>query len=307
MKLEDASRLRGVEEVAFALLAEIDEQGESLAGQGLGLRSRIQAAVEEAVSTWPELQTDLVGFVRHITAGLGPPEVIEERLALLRPADLYLAWACARGEARAMAIFEQRHLSLVPAFLAHLGESETFVEEVRQCLREKLLVGAGAKPGLLEYRGVGRLENWVRVVAIRTAINLGLHEKKHRPGTQALAEDALCAEADPELAYIRRLYQPQFREAFEAAFETLPLQARNVLRLHVLDGLNLSEISVIYSVHRSSVTRWVAQARADLLRETRRRLRQLLHGTQSEIESTIRLVASEIDINLRGLLTRASE
>src|SRR5579884_1384958 len=85
-------------------------------------------------------------------------------------ADLYLATACAAGNAAALAAFERTHLSQVAAFVARTDSDPAFAEEVRQRLREKLLVGQ--PPRISEYAGQGPLGGWVRVAAVRMALDL---------------------------------------------------------------------------------------------------------------------------------------
>ena len=46
------------------------------------------------------------------------------------------------------------------------------VDDVKQELREKLLVASGALPRIADYLGEGPLTGWVRVSATRTALNL---------------------------------------------------------------------------------------------------------------------------------------
>ena len=62
--------------------------------------------------------------------------------------------------------------------LTRLGREPMFVDEVRQVLRTKLLVGDGAPPKIADYSGRGPLDGWVRAAAVRAAIDLKRREKE---------------------------------------------------------------------------------------------------------------------------------
>jgi RNA polymerase sigma-70 factor (ECF subfamily) len=69
----------------------------------------------------------------------------------LHTADLYLACACAGGDAAGLAAFEARYIAEVPVFLAGVERGAAAVEEVSQLVRERLFVaGAGRRPKILE-------------------------------------------------------------------------------------------------------------------------------------------------------------
>src|SRR5262249_39146452 len=55
-------------------------------------------------------------------------------------ADLSLACACARGDARALAVFDATVLREVPRYVAHVDASPAFADDVCQRLRERLFV-----------------------------------------------------------------------------------------------------------------------------------------------------------------------
>ena len=52
--------------------------------------------------------------------------------------------------------------------MARIDSSSQFVDEVKQGLRERLLVGP--PPRIAEYSGSGPLGGWLRVVSVRLAI-----------------------------------------------------------------------------------------------------------------------------------------
>lgn len=224
-------------------------------------------------------------------------------------ADKELALACARADASALARFEQQCLPLARQAIARIDAAPSFVDEVMQSLRERLLCPSptGGPPRIGSYQGRGSLSSWVRAAALRLALN-------HKRQQQRLRESAVSSDealgqlaaqsADPELDYIRAHYRDHFREAFQSALAALPSRSRTVLRLQLLDGLTAEQIGLLYSAHRVSVARWLGQVRTQLLSETRRLLAQRLGFREDELESLTGLVPSRLDLSLSRLLRR---
>jgi RNA polymerase sigma-70 factor (ECF subfamily) len=83
---------------------------------------------------------------------------------------------------------------------------------------------------------------------------------------------------------------------------TLALEQRRLLRRHFADGITLDALAVELGVHRATVARHLAAARAALRRDTLRRLQAALGATDSELESLAAVMRSRLDLSLRGLL-----
>jgi RNA polymerase sigma-70 factor (ECF subfamily) len=143
----------------------------------------------------------------------------------------------------------------------------------------------------------------VRVATIRIALNLKREaarqtEREHAWG----AQEFLAPTRDPELNLLRDRCGTYVRDALEAALAALDRDARNVLRMHYLDGLPSDDIAVAYGVHRATAARWIQQARSAIVSETRRRLRERLQLPPSQLDSILLLVQSAMDVSLRRLL-----
>src|SRR5688572_25476403 len=179
-------------------------------------------------------------------------------------AELELAFACREGDAAALARFEARYLAQVPAALGHMKLQPALVDEVRQRVREKLLVGGR----LAEYAGRGRLSGLVGVIAVRTAVSLLRQGKREIADTPAIL-DVAAAGADPALEMLKDRYRADFQAAFEEAVRGLESRERNLLRLQLLGGVTLEKIGEMYGVHRATVVRWMAKIRGDLLGATK--------------------------------------
>jgi len=203
------------------------------------------------------------------------------------------------GQPAALAAFDRTYLAHVRRFVASVDSSPAFADEVRQLLRERLFLPSGGSK-LREYTGAGPLGAWLRVVALRVALNLRRDSARAAArGVEKCPTDAVC---NTELDYLKDHYAEHVRAALEATVDGLPIEERNVLRLHYLDGLPLQHVADICRVHRATVARWIAGARERVLDETRRRLTQHWKLSGSELDSILELVRSRLDVSFHRLL-----
>lgn len=218
--------------------------------------------------------------------------------------DLFLACACARGDAVALRWLEREVLPATDAAVRGLDGDTGFLDEVRQRLRTKLLVGTPEQPPrIAEYAGRGALVAWITVAAVRTGLSL-LRETKRaeKYAGDGWAEAlSLPDTGDVELDYIKQRYREQLTRGLVDACAQLPARDRTILRLHFVDGLNIDQIGVIYGVHRATVARWIAKCRATLLAATRSFLTEQLAVPPSELSSLDRMVRSQLDVSLGAL------
>ena len=61
---------------------------------------------------------------------------------------------------------------------------------------------------------------------------------------------------------------------------------------------------MLFQVSSRTVQRWIAETRRCILDETRRRLAARLALSESQVDTVMRLVQSQIDVNIRDLLRR---
>lgn len=259
-----------------------------------------------AAASWMNMDAYLAGCARFPDVSLEPArfeaylaerldgDVASEDIA----ADLFLACACLEGEPRALEAFERNYLALVPQFVAGVETAPGAVDEIQQQVRSRLLLARGdVRPKLYEYRGRGRLTSWLRVVALRTALNAVSGGKP-----QVSVSDELLTSPDPELEYLRARYAPQFHEAFTKALAGLEAQERAVLRMHLVDGLSIDRIGQLFEVHRATAARWLARARDQLFEMTRDQLRAELGLSATEFASIVKLVRSQLDVSICRML-----
>jgi RNA polymerase sigma-70 factor (ECF subfamily) len=214
--------------------------------------------------------------------------------------DVWLALACARGEPSAVAEFERLYRAEFAGALSRLGLARADIDDVAQRVRERLFVGGdGLRPKIAEYKGYGALAGWLRAVILRAGIDLRRQRAAEVERTTDDEEPLLSltsAADDPEIEGLRARYDGPFRDAFLEALRALPQDARNALRLNAIEGLNIEQIGVLYGVHRATVARWIAHARAEIAEGTRRILRARLGIDTRDVESLVRLCQSRLDL-----------
>lgn len=268
------------------------------------LDRRLWAIVAEGRAAWPELALDarlVVEFIaRQVTV-----ELADAALDGLRPADLYLACACARQLPGAIAAFDRDYMREVDVALQRMRIGPPRLQDVKQLVRQRLFVGGGSVgqptgPGkIAEYAGRGDLRRWVRSVAVRTCLN-DLRKGRREvliDDDQLIAQHAIAGD-DPELAYMKRTYADEFRAAFGEALRQLGAREQTLLRYHHVDGLNIDEIGAIYRIHRVTAFRWIEKAKELLARSTLEVLRGRLKLPASELDSVLRMIRSQIHLSL---------
>jgi RNA polymerase sigma-70 factor (ECF subfamily) len=258
-------------------------------------------AWEAARAAWPGVDLDVDAFVRHVRARLPGPFGPAEATGQLT--DLYLVAACLEGRPGAIVTLDRVFLARVDEHVRRIDSSHAFIDEVRQQLRERLLMARADGPArLADYAGRGPLSAWLRVAAVRIALNL---VAERRPERQVELDDALLAAPDgwdPELELVRSRYAPMLRAAVKEAFAKLTNRQRNMLRLHLVGGLTTARIAAVYRVDASTITRWLQAVRAEVRSACQARLEAEAGIPADELASLAGLLLSQLDVSLAGLL-----
>lgn len=268
------------------------------------LDRRLWTLAAEGRAAWPELTLDpaeLAAFIGRCTTA----ELADAALDGLRPADLFLACACARQLPAAIAAFDRDYMREVDIALARMRIGTPRLADVKQLVRQRLFVGGGtagqptSAGKIAEYGGRGDLRRWVRAVAVRTCLNELRRGKREIlvDDDQLIAQHAITGD-DPELAYMKQTYASEFRAAFAAALAQLGAREQTLLRYHHVDGLNIDEIGAIYRIHRVTAFRWLEKAKELLVRATLDTLRDRLRLGASELDSVLRMIRSQIHLSL---------
>ena len=279
-------------------------------GQLASIADRASAELATARQRWPEATITDDALAAALVARLATQADVAAALARLRVEDLFLAQWCATGEPRAIAAFESVHRADVDAVLARFRRLSITPDELRQTLRIKLFVGPNGKPPRIgDYSGFGFLQNWLRVTALRTLVDVARSERARRleelladddfVGMPALGPDAPARISRDEVSRAVKL-------AFARAVAGLAPRQRNFLRHAHVDSLTLDQIASLYKVHRATVARTLAQARTELVDATRAELATQLGVAPDSLDSVVRAADSRIDLSLSRVL-RAPE
>jgi len=235
----------------------------------------------------------------------------------LRPADLYLACACARGVAGAIERFESIYGDEIARTARRFERPGLAADDLVQLLRTKLFTGAGAaadpeaptsepegRPKIASYTGQGFLQNWVRVTTTRTFIDCCRRQSEAAELPIADELVAMLPEpgADPELALLKREHAAHFKAAFAEAVAALDSSDRVLLKQHWVERLTIDQLGALYHLHRATAARRLAKARAALLAGARDGLARRLGLPAERLASALELLASRLEVSMERLL-----
>ena len=271
-----------------------------LRAAGEGLDSELAALIARARDEAAGVELDPVAFVGYVAERVAFDAHGRPRLQSLHAGDLWIAFGCVTQDARALATFEARFAPEIKKALRRSFE-HTLAEDAELKMRDKLLLVAGDEaPRLAAYAGRGGLASWLRVVAARTAVDL-MRARQELPSDPATIADVGAA-VDPLLAQLKQRYREEFQVAFNEAAAQLTDRERTLLRYRFVDDLSIDEIGMLYRVHRATVARWIAATRESLFEVTRARLMAKLAITDSDVDSVLRLIDSQLDISIEALI-----
>jgi len=241
------------------------------------------------------LRNDVEAFLLY--AEQCATRVAEPLRARMHIDDLYLAFACGRGDPAALAVFEAELLPVVRRVLVRMNIPAAVGDDVLGALRERLFVpAAGARPLIADYSGRGRLVCWLRSLAANAALKAVRGRRRFVDLEQA---DEIPM-VDAELALLRGAGAAAFRDALAGAFAGLARDQRTVLRQHFLDGLTFEALGRLHGVHVSTAWRRVEAARRALVEAVRARLGEVLGASESAVNSIVR--SAYVDASVSSLL-----
>jgi RNA polymerase sigma-70 factor, ECF subfamily len=271
------------------------------------LEPALERILRSAAAAWPGIELSHESFVAHLAELLRDEPDPIAALAAIHAEDVYLAWACANGDPRALSMFEEKFLPQATTYVRRMMRSADSLDEFRTLLRERLFVGShGAGPKIASYRGRGSLWGWLRVAAFRVGKNL-LRREKDRPDRDRFElGDVRSPLPDPELAFVKGRYAKEFKAAFQTTLSALSSDERAVLRFYYLDGMTVQAIGKLYRVHASTITRWIARAREQVLVETNRLLAKRLDLAPNELRDVVGLIDSQLELSMRRCLQDSS-
>ncbi len=260
--------------------------------------------LQSARAAWPTVTLGGSEYAEHLARVAPEVDDLAEALRQMNTDDLYLAYACAKGDRDAVRAFENTILPRAARAAARIDGDDGFIQEVLAEVRIKLLVREEGLPRIANYLGRGPLAHWVQVTSMRVAQTF-----KRKTNKREIAMDlpdvvqSVLGE-DPELAPFAEQIEKPFADAFAEALGELSARERNVLRLYLIEEVSAEQIGVMYRVHRATVARWIAQSRRKVHASTKKRLAETLELGPSSFESVMGQMLSGLDLSLATLLGR---
>lgn len=261
----------------------------------------LEAMHAEASSLWTEVHVTFEAF----TAAIARAEASGIARTEIHANDLYLALGCLAGQPRAVVTFEREIMSAVrPSVERASRDGAVSPEDVMQWTREKLLVGSEEdRPKLEQYTGKGPLVGWVRVVAVREALQDRRKSKRQRARDDTSLLDGGPPVVGMEVSLLRERYAASFKTAVQDALRRLTPEQRSLLRFHTHDGLTIDELAPMLGIHRATAARRLERARADALEHTRTILRDTHGLSDSEARSLCIVLGREVDVSIKRALS----
>ena len=270
-----------------------------------GLERTLAALCARGRTAHSGLALDDLAFAAHLrrcgarVEADGPADIHAE--------DLYLCCAALLGDQAAVRILRERTRPALQGYLRSIDAAPAFLDEVEQRLWDAALVGSiDAGPKLASYAGRGPLIAWVGVAAQRIALMMRRSEAAEKRALESVAAQAGFVSGDPELVIVKEHLREPFQRAIMRALDALPARERMIYTLHVADDLTIERIAAMYGVSHSTVSRWMAGARAAVIATARRLLREEMHVSAEEFESLARLLTSQLDLSVSGVLRKSA-
>ncbi len=241
--------------------------------------------VARGAARWPQLRLAPEAFVAWVSERSRGAQS-----SALCAEDLWLACACATQRPGALAAFEEAYRVTLQAGLRRLPEADR--DDVAQALRLKLFTGT--PPGIASYSGAGSLNGWLKITLARLVINA------HVRGGAELADDEallslLSPEHDPEVQALKRELKGGFRELLEAAFGSLAVTDRQLLRAALAHHATVEQLAVVLGVPRSTAGRHLKAARERFGERLRGELDRRFGAGSLSARQLLQLVESQLD------------
>jgi RNA polymerase sigma-70 factor (ECF subfamily) len=291
--------------LAHAFLERVGASGEGSAEaeamDRAALAETLTARLADAARAWPTVVVDQGAFVLRLAACLPPGKPLAAALSETRVDDLYLAFACAAGDAHALAAFDRELAAECVAVTNQVRGAQLAPEDLRQMLADRLF--SLPTPKIEDYTGQGKLRNWVRVAAVRLCVDAARKRSgNERPMAPEHVPDVIDVAADPELMFLKREHREHMRGALEEAARELSAEDRNLLRHHHVGGMSIDELAAAHGIHRATAARRLQRAREMLLEGTRSRLMSRLAVSGDELDSMVRAAQSQFHVTLERVL-----
>lgn len=272
------------------------------------MQAAITALHEDAAAHWSTLALSADRFVGHLAER--QPDALRSVAAIdaVHGRDLYLACACADGNAAAIEAFVDRFCVDIERWSARAGLTGSERGDALQDLHIDLFWPEPPRtPQIATYSGRAPLRAWLRAVTMHAAIKLrrgrgttvSAGERDAPAASQADAFSiAWATTGSPELVAMKHAAEASFEAAFSLAMEQLTPPERTLLRQRYLDGLTIDDLAPLHGVHRATMARRLAQARAAVIERTRAALGERFGLAASAIDGVLRHAGSRFDLSV---------
>lgn len=260
------------------------------------------------VAAWPGVVLSRAAF----EAFLGASRIASREAAspdaagALAPAfeelsDLFIAFACGKGDSRAIALFGRHFAPVLESVRRRFGSRAPSHDELLADVNERLFAPRdGSEPRILAFRGESSLAGWLKVVATRIVLNRLAAEKATDPVDDERLLDVLgIAQPSAEHLLHREEARAHFKAAFARCVNELGARERQLLRLAFVEGLTIDDLGRLYDVHRTTAFRWLQQASERLAAELRRSLRESLRLSDAEYDRWCESVRSGLELSMQ--------
>jgi RNA polymerase sigma-70 factor (ECF subfamily) len=230
----------------------------------------------------------------------GPPEA--ERCA-----ELFLAFACSRGDAEAVRTLEERYMPAVVRQLERRAPSPGLAQEALQSVREILYVAPpGRTAKIADYAGTGPLAGFLRIIASRVMLRSMQKEERFVPlGEQVAAR--VAEQHDAELAIAKRRYGAELQSALQESYRACSAEDRSLLCYRYVEGCSVDQLAAIHRVHRATAARWLRRAEETMIGQCLRTLRERLGVNENDLMSVLRLIRSQLQLSVQSAFRTGSD
>jgi len=210
--------------------------------------------------------------------------------------DDFVRLACLENRPGATAVLEREYIEPLRSRIAHLCRTQEATDAAVQELRRKLLLPP--TPRLAMYRSSGSFRAWLKVTALRIALDLARASGVNARRQVELHDHLEALTMGPEDHYFKEEWREAAQAALRAAVKRLPDRERFALRMHVMAGWNIDQIGRTLSVHRATVARWLVATKDELQSLFREELAERLGPTSQAVELFLEEMPSRLDLSL---------
>jgi RNA polymerase sigma-70 factor, ECF subfamily len=247
---------------------------------------------ELGMATFPEIRWERDAFARAFAAA-------SEMGGLPATADEFVRLSCLADRPGALAVLERVYIAALRPSIARVCASDEATDAVMQDVRTKLLLPPSRK--LASYRPTGSFRAWLRVLAVRTALD----DARRRGVAQREVElgDRLESYATgPEEHLLTEEMRMVIRDALRAAVKQLPEEQRQALKMHVVAGWNIGQIGRVLHVHRATVARWLVASKERLGELLRSELAERMRSSRHDADHVLESLPARLDLSLSRVI-----